>query len=159
VGVERSGDAAAVPWGLCDVVLSPCVLTQTIVPARDAWAEILPASHPAVVAMRVALRMRHLHLMAASLVSGGRGVLALDLVSSETVPGLARITEADLPAAMDRFVASEKHFRGLDPKGMMAALGHVRGVEKPEIHSPWLWHLGLRKSFLVYGVSFRKSGR
>src|SRR2546423_4784452 len=45
-------------WPACDVVLSPCVLTQTINPARDALRGHYPASHPSVIALRAALRSR-----------------------------------------------------------------------------------------------------
>jgi hypothetical protein len=145
-----------VPWGLCDTVLSPCVLTQTIAPARDAWQNVLPSDNPTVRAVRHGLIKRHLNIMAASLKPGGRGALALDLVSSEKVPQLARITDAELPAAMDRFIASGKNFRGIDPTAMMAALASIPTLHQIEIHPPWLWHLGLRKSFLVSGVRFTK---
>jgi hypothetical protein len=154
--VRLVAEPPKMPWGMCDTVLSPCVLTQTIVPARDAWRDVLPSYNPAVGAVRHGLILRHLNIMAASLKPGGCGALALDLVSSEKVPQLARITETELPAAMDRFIASEKNFRGLEPSAMTAALAGISSVHQTEIHPPWLWHLGLRKSFLVYGMRFTK---
>jgi hypothetical protein len=154
--VQLVAEPPKTPWGLCDTVLSPCVLTQTIVPARDAWRGVLSPNNPAVRAVRHGLILRHLHIIAHSLKPGGRGAVALDLVSSEKVPQLARITEAELPAAMDRFVASGRNFRGLEPSAMTAALAGIPGVHQTEIHPPWLWHLGLRKSFLVYGMRFTK---
>jgi hypothetical protein len=154
--VQLLAEPANTPWGLCDTVLSPCVLSQTITPARNAWRDVLPSDNRAVRAVRHALILRHLHIMAASLKPGGHGALALDLVSSEKVPQLACITDAELPAAMDRFVASRKNFHGLEPSAMTAVLAGISGVQQIKIHQPWLWHLGLRKSFLVYGVRFTK---
>ena len=36
---------------------------------------------------------------------------------------------------------------------------HVGGAEELQFSKPWLWHLGLRKTFLVYGFSFVKRSR
>ena len=32
----------------------------------------------------------------------------------------------------------------------------ARALEPPVFSAPWMWHLGLSKCFLVYGVTFRK---
>jgi hypothetical protein len=90
-----------------------------------------------------------------SLAPAGRGVLVIDLVSSEKVPDLARIPEPELPSAMDRFVAAAKHFRGLDPTSIAKAADTLGLTTR--LTPPWLWHLGLRKSFLVYATTLTRS--
>lgn len=156
---EAAGEFS-VPWPACDVVLSPCVLTQTINPVRDALRAHYPASQPAVLALRAALRARHLRTVGRSLAPGGRGVLAIDLISSEKYPELARVPEDRLASLMRTFVADGKSYRGLDPASMGEAVRRdpaMAGVMPPQFTGPWLWHLGLRRSFLVYGMTFRKA--
>jgi hypothetical protein len=154
-GLQRLREPPDTPWGACDVVLSPCVLTQTITPSRDTLRNVTPAAEAAAKAFRTALRDRHLRLMRDSLAPAGRGVLVIDLVSSEKVPDLARIPEPELPSAMDRFVAAAKHFRGLDPTSIAKAADTLGLTTR--LTPPWLWHLGLRKSFLVYATTLTRS--
>jgi hypothetical protein len=142
-----------VAWPACEVVLSPCVLTQTMNPVRDAVRNRYPLKHPAAVALRAALRARHLGMMAASLKPGGKGVLAIDLISSEKFPELARVPDDQLTNLMDRFIADGKGYRGLDPASLASAIRGA-GFDSLNFTRPWLWHLGLRRSFLVYGVTF-----
>ena len=149
-------------WGCFDLVLSPCVLTQTMNPVRNALKHRYPPSHAARLAIRAALRLRHLRTISASLAPGGCGVLAIDLISSEQFPDLPRIASDRLDDFMRKFVADRRHYTGLEPAGISAVwrgnadLG--AGLSAPQFSAPWLWHLGLRKSFLVYGVTFRKQG-
>jgi hypothetical protein len=147
-------------WGTFDLVLSPCVLTQTINPVRDVLRRRYPPSHPARQAIGTALRLRHLRTIAASLSSGGRGVLAIDLISSEQFAELPRVPPEALEDLMRKFIAAGKHYSRLDPAGLAALWrGDARlsvELEPPVFSPPWLWHLGLRKSFLVYGATFHK---
>ena len=150
----RALERPAVPWGSCDVVLSPCVLTQTITPSRDLLRGVPDGTEAAVPTLKTALRDRHLRLIAASLANRGRGVLVIDAVSSEKVVDLARIPEGEVGAALDRLVAARKHFRGLDPASIVAA---ARGAGLAAgMTPPWLWHLGLKKSFIVYGMVLQR---
>jgi hypothetical protein len=146
--------AVEVSWEKCDVVLSPCVLTQTINPVRDAARGHYSATEPAVMALRAALRARHLRVMRRSLKPGGRGVLAVDFISSEAFKDLARVPAPQLANLMDRFIADGKGYRGLDPASVERAIRDA-GLNQPRFVGPWMWHLGLRKSFLVYAMTFR----
>lgn len=149
--IELINQPPATPWGRCDVVVSPCVLTQTIVPFRDAAKD-----RPAEVRKRVrrALVLRHLRLIAASLATGGFGAVVVDLISSEKVKDLARIPAEQVAAAMDRLIRLDKGFPELDPCSMIRACEPI-GVKSVQASEPWLWHLGLRKSFIVYALTFR----
>ena len=148
------------PAGEYDLVLSPCVLTQMMNPVRDALRAKYPPSHPARVAMSTALRTRHLRTIAASLRPGGRGVLVIDLISPEKFAGLSRLPREELADFMRKFVADGRHYAGLDPGSLAAALQADPGLSKqvgpPQFVAPWLWHLGLRKTFLVYAATFRR---
>jgi hypothetical protein len=150
------------PWGLFDVVLSPCVLTQMIKPVRDALREKYPPSHRARVGIMAALRARHLRTIAGMLAPGGRGVVLVDLISSEKFADLARLRREELGGFMRKFIADGKHYSGLDPASMARAVetdGELAGrLRRPEFTEPWLWHIGLNKAFLVYGVSVRGRG-
>src|SRR5258706_3824331 len=140
------------PWGGFDVVLSPCLLTQMMNPVRDALREWFRPSHPSRVAINAALRTRHLRTIVASLRAGGRGVLVIDLISPEKFAGLPRLSREELGDFMRKFVADGRHYAGLDPASLSAAVnadpGLVQQVAPPQFVSPWLWHLGLRKTFL-----------
>jgi hypothetical protein len=145
--------------GRFDLVLSPCVLTQLMNPIRDAMRHRYPPSHPMRVAMREALRLRHLRTLAANLAAGGRAVLVIDLISTDRFADLARIPQDRLDDFMRTFIADGKHYGGLDPASVVAAwrsdarrLG--RELAEPRFSTPWLWHLGLRKSFVVYAATF-----
>jgi hypothetical protein len=152
-------------WGEFDLVLSPCVLTQTMNPARNALRDHYPPSHPFRTAIRSALRLRHLRFIAACLSPGGRGVLAIDLISTETFAELPRVPPERLDDLMRTFLADGKHYTGVDPASLSAAWRGdpdlSRQLAAPQFTPPWHWHLGLRKSFLVYGTTFvrRDAGR
>ncbi len=151
-------------WGSFDLVLSPCVLTQTMNPVRNAVRDKFPPSHPARSGIRDAMRLRHLRTIAASLAPGGRGVLAIDLISSEQFADLPRVPPDRLGDFMRKFIADRRHYSGLEPEAITDAWrgdGKVcKEIAAPQFSPPWLWHLGLRKTFLVYGVTFfRNSDR
>ena len=147
------------PWGRFDVVLSPCVLTQTMNPARDALRDKYPPSHPSRVGLRDALRLRHLRMLAPSVAPGGRAVLAIDLISAERFTDLPRVPQDQLDDFMRSFIAAGRHYRGLEPSGIAEAYRSDPSVQRqmgpPAFTPPWLWHLGLRKTFLVYAAIFR----
>jgi hypothetical protein len=148
------------PWGKFETVLSPCVLTQLINPIRDALRDHgLPPSHPARSAIRKALRQRHLRMLAACTAPGGRAVLAVDLICSRRHADLARIPEDRLDSFMRTSVSNGGHYSGLDPAALTAAWRFdpvlSRDFAEPRFSAPWLWHLGLRKSFLVYAAMFQ----
>lgn len=144
--------------GPFDVVLSPCVLSQLITPARDSIGE----SHPGFDSLLAALRAAHVSLMLDLLAPKGKGVLACDLFSSATVDDLARVPKEQARDLMRKMLSAGKYFSGLDP----GSIGHVLKADRaiaPRIESiepapPWVWHLGLSKSYLVYAILIRRKG-
>jgi hypothetical protein len=140
-----------------DVVLSPCLLSQLVGYASDT----LGRKHPRANELRLAIRLRHLRLMADLLAPGGAGVLVTDLAVSGMEKNLEHMRSGDLPGLLKKLVAQRKVFAGLDPDGVEAALtgdplvapllGAVQHVP------PWLWRLGPLKTFLVYALRFRRT--
>jgi hypothetical protein len=138
--------------GPFDVVLSSCVLSQLISPARDR----LGADHKMLPALRNAIVRRHLRLLLDMLAPGGTAVFVSDVVSSDTEPGLPRVRDDALPDMMRRLVERRRTFRGLDPGAISVALEgglhtHSRIATRQWI-APWLWHISPRRTYLVYGL-------
>lgn len=154
----RTSEEAALPdlGRRFDVVLSPCVLTQILNPLR----QTITRNHPRFDEALRAMRGRHLRLMSSLLTDGGRGVLLIDLVSSEAYDELARVPEGQLPAFMDKFVDRGKAFAGLDPRSIRRAFHADSSLstlaDGLRMGRPWLWHLSLRRTFLVYAVEFTR---
>lgn len=152
------GEWTAALGGPFDAVLSPCVLSQLLTPARDTIRE----EHPGFPALLAAIRRRHLCTMADLLAPGGVGVFATDLFSSSRLPDLAKVAKPQLPGLMRTFVSDGKYFGGLDPAAIAGVLKQDPAVA-PRVTDlkavpPWLWHLGLNKAYLVYAICFRKAG-
>ncbi len=140
--------------GPFDVVLSPCVLSQLLTPLRDTLGE----EHRGFIPLLNAIRARHFRLMLDLLSPGGRGVFASDLFSSATVNDLARVPTEKLPDLMRQRVAAGRIFSGLDPASIAGVLTRD-GMIAPRIRQyhlirPWLWHLGLSKTYLVHAITF-----
>jgi hypothetical protein len=141
--------------GPFDVVLSPCVLSQLLTPLRDTVGE----AHKGFLPMLSAIRARHFRLMLELLAPSGRGVFACDLFSNATFTDLARISHDQLPSLMRTMLNDRKFYTGLDPASMTAVLTRdpaVSATDDIRLTHPWLWHLGLSKCYLVYGITFRK---
>jgi hypothetical protein len=150
--LRLAAEAAYPEIGRFDVVLSPCVLSQTI----DPGLRLLGPGHPRRIDFAAALRTRHLRLMSHLLTPGGRGVLAIDLASSGYRPDLPQAAEADLPDVMRACLRAETYFMGLAPQALEQTLRADPLVGDVRLTPPWLWHLGIRKCFLVYAMTFRK---
>jgi hypothetical protein len=161
--IDRAADAAAagvslppVDLGLC---LSSCLLTQMILSV----VERLGVRHPRAVDLARALRTGHLRTIARSLRPGALGVVVSDMVSSDTVPGLAATPPGALRARMEALVRAQNFFTGANPYLLAAALQKepevaplVRDVE---LSDPWLWPIAERRTYLVFAVRFRRTDR
>ena len=144
-------ESMPVPAERFDVVLSPCVLSQLLVVARD----LLGASHPIWPRLKNAIRARHLREIIASTKPGGRRVLVVDLSSTSILPGLDRATDEEAADLMHKCVADAKCFRGLEPAEIAAAARKIGSVNSINVSRPWIWHLGWGKAFLCYGMTIR----
>jgi hypothetical protein len=142
--------------GPFDVVLSPCVLSQLLMPLHDT----IGGNHPAFLPMLSAIRARHFRLMVDLLSPGGRGVFVCDLLSSIALPNLAQVPEDQLPGVLQNMQALGKTFAGLEPTAIRNLLTRdpilASRIVKIELGAPWLWHLGLSKCYAVYGMTFEK---
>jgi hypothetical protein len=141
-----------------DLALSSSVLSQIILTA----AERLGPRHPRLLDVVRALRTAHLRALAGALREGGLGVLVSDLVSSDTVPGLAGTPPELLSRRMRELVAQKNFFTGLNPFLVKASLETEAGLAElcgdVVLHEPWLWDIASGRSYLVFAVSFRRVG-
>lgn len=142
-----TSQASRLPGGF-DVVLSPCVLSQLFNPARDAMG----AAHPRFGQVLAAIRSRHLRMLIDMTTPGGCAILANDISSSERFAPLPRISNDDLPDVLRKLLDEGKYFRGLEPAAMIAGLRSDPRVAKWELRPPWLWHLGMERTYLVYAI-------
>jgi hypothetical protein len=156
-GAARVISAPAPPLpGPFDVVLSPCLLSQLVGYASD----VLGKEHPRRRGLLAALRTRHLRMLVDLLKPGGAAVLVCDVANSEGAPALGAERKPDLADLLDRLSHTGRHFDGLAPQAIEAALrsdplvapllGNVQQVR------PWLWRLGPLRTFLVYAVCLRR---
>jgi hypothetical protein len=154
---RRTLDAVATGFGgPFDVVLSPCLLSQLVGFADD----VLRRDHPGRRQLLVALRTRHLRTVVDLLKPGGTGVVVCDVASSTRYPELAGTRREKLPDLLDRLSYTDRGFDGLSPaalqEGMLADPQVAPLVGPVQQISPWLWRLGPERTFLVYGMRFRR---
>ncbi|MDR3637757.1 MAG: hypothetical protein P4L84_28380 [Isosphaeraceae bacterium] len=142
--------AQALP-GPYDVVASTCVLSQLIGNAFPA----LGNSHRRFLAVVEALRIGHLRLLARLVAPGGTMVFVTDVVSSDTLPDLASLTEGDLPGLLPRLARERNFIAGVHPEAILSALESDRPlsarIARREVVPPWRWRLHARV-YLVWAV-------
>ena len=107
--VESSSLQNEIP--VSDVVVSTCLLSQLIDSASQIASPVSPVFLPLIQAVRRGHLVRLLSLTHAA----GRALLITDVVSSDTVPELARTLPAELPKLMFRCLQSGNFFSGLHP--------------------------------------------
>jgi hypothetical protein len=140
-----------------DVVLSTGVLSQLIVPFHRAWI----TSQLNWQRLDAAINALHLATLVSSTRSGGRGVLAFDVLSSKDAPALSALASRgprELEAAVDMEVAAGTIALQLHPSTLLKQLqfpGMASMVREPRLTAPWLWNVGDAVQ-LVYGLLFRR---
>ncbi len=145
--------------GPFDVVASTCLLSQLIGNAFHSIGEGNPGFLPLVGA----IRLGHLRLLTGLVRPGGEVVLVTDLVSSDTLPGLAAMPEQALPGLLPGLIRDRNFFHGVNPVAVEAVFrddpmlnGRVIGREWV---GPWRWNLHDRV-YLVVALRCRiRSGR
>jgi hypothetical protein len=147
----RAVELTVIGGGNFDVVLSPCVLSQLLCGVRD----LLGGRHPGWPCLKEAIKSRHLRTLVGMLKPGGRGVMVVDLASSKRVPGLERAKEHEAAGIMEMCVRDGKCFHGLEPRELIAGLRRAGATGPVALSAPWVWHLGLAKAFLCYGLTVR----
>lgn len=138
------------PWDneRFDVVLSPCVLSQILISARRS----IGATHRLYPKLRDALLADQLKMVYRLIKPGGRAVIVVDLASTEDFGSTAGIEEDQLPDLMRSLIARKKCFNALTPAALAQAAREHLKITAPTFTAPWLWHLGLAKSFLVFAM-------
>jgi hypothetical protein len=133
-----------------DVVASTGLLTQLF----EAVSLLLGEDHPRLLDAIAAVRRAHLRLVLDLLAPGGVGVVIVEIVSSDTFPGLRDLPEDALPATIARLIQQRNFFTGANPAVLMSLLetGELSAdVAKAEITSPWRWEF-IERTYAVYGV-------
>lgn len=149
--------SAEMPDGLpvSDVVVSTCLLSQLL----DSASQIAPPESPGFLPLIQAVRRGHLLRLLSLTAAGGRTLLITDLVSSDTVPDLAKTLPAELPKLMSQCLQSGNFFSGLNPAVVQHDIQHIPAClqlcASSRILPPWHWHLGPR-TFAVYAVEMSR---
>jgi hypothetical protein len=160
LGATASASARAIMAGLgrdFDVVLSTGVLSQLIVSFHRAWI----TSKLNWQRLDAAIIAVHLATLVGSMRSGGRGVLAFDVLSSKAAPLLSAMVgrgAAELEAAVGAEVAAGNITLQPHPTTLLAQLqfpGMASMVQEPRLTAPWSWNVGDAVQ-LVYGLLFRR---
>ena len=142
--------------GPFDVVLSPCLLSQLCGYATD----VLGRHHPARLPLLLALRTLHLRTLVQLMSPGGAAVVVCDVASSTGHPQLLDTRADKLPDYLDRLTYTDRGFDGLSPAAIKSALAAdpliAPLLAPPQQIAPWLWHLGPRRTFLVYALRLRR---
>lgn len=92
----------------------------------------------------IAIRDSHVSLVSRSLVPGGTALFSLDVVSSETVEGLASLPRDVLPDLMIECIESGNFFSGCNPFAMARSIDLRTSEQVAKVCLPWRWHLGDR---------------
>lgn len=138
-----------------DVVASTCLLTQLI----HTLVERHGPTHPRCLELVQRERSVHLRLLSQLVRPGGWVVFVSDLVSSDTVPNLLGLPQAELPRAMQTLVAHRNFFTGANPYALVEALRtnpELSASPDPvNLRDPWLWSLTSTRGYLVYALCYR----
>lgn len=156
IAVDTFGDRAPYLGHQFDLVLSMCVTSQL----SDLLVATLGVDHPRLNDLIIAVRDQHIGLMLRHLLPSGKAVLITDLVSSDTVPRLARVPSGQLPDLVWELVSDSNFFTGANPAAVLALLRSDQRlaplIRDVALLRPWVWRLGNR-SFLVYGILITKA--
>jgi hypothetical protein len=140
-----------------DVVLSTGALSQLVVPFHRAWI----TSQLNWQRLDAAITALHIATLVGTTRSGGRGVLAFDVLSSKDSPALSALASrgaTELEAAVDTEVAAGNITLQPHPTTLLTQLqfpGMASMVQEARLTAPWLWNLGDAVQ-LVYGLLFRR---
>ena len=140
----------------CDFVLSSNVLSQLLFTV-DQLARQGRISVEHLDAIRW-VRRGHLNNLAAMLAPQGVGVLAVDFVSSDTLPELlddrADLADTSYLAELTRSaIAKRNFFSGLNPLAIIEEIKQLSTIRFVRCSTPWIWQMGPRR-YLVTAIQF-----
>jgi hypothetical protein len=140
-----------VPGAPFDVSISPCALTQLLQSVVESG--VFPADRPQV---SLALRDRHLEDLLRLTRPGGITILATDVVSTTTAPGLLQVSAIELEDVMARLIAAGNFFTGTNPYRIAALLEedprYRDRVDAVRIVDPWLWPVTRDRQHLTCAI-------
>lgn len=155
--VERTS-IRYLPPGPFEVVASVGILSQLI----DIVVRAVPRTNRCFMPLLLSVRTGHLRLMARLTAPGGHGLLITDFVSSETVPELATVDSAELPALAARLANQRNFFHGLNPLVLPTLLDGdpiLRELVASRAHRGyWLWNQQSRV-YAVLAIEFTRVNR
>lgn len=141
--------------GTFDVVASTCLLTQLI----DSVCMAMPGDHPHFIELLLAVRNRHLKMIAELLNPDGVGILVSDFVSTETAPELAAMPDSEIPNAAMRWIKDQNFFTGVNPFMLRSHYqtdpATAAMVEFRKMARPWRWDIGM-KQFAVCALAVQR---
>jgi hypothetical protein len=151
-----AGHRCAVEGQPFDVTVSTGLLTQLLQSVVDSS---LPPSD--TVAVRLALRDKHLADLVRLTRPGGTVALITDVVSTSTAPDLLDAGPARLEQRLAELVARRNFFTGTNPYRIMAVLEEderLRGlVTGLRLLRPWLWQVTPDRHHLTVAVVARRT--
>ncbi len=141
--------------GPFDVVASVCVLSQLVQSVEMAIGQ----RHARFLEMVTRVRAQHLRLLLDLLRPGGRAVLVLDFISSQTCPDLCQIPESGLLDKARELIANHNFFTGVNPAVAARLFASdpalSRSVARVQLTEPWRWDFGPR-TYLVCAILVRR---
>ena len=145
---QRIAEALPGPY---DVVASTCLLSQLVGNALPA----LGSAHPRFLDVVASIRTGHLRLLSRLTRPGGIAVVITDVVSSDTLPGLASLPDDALPQLLPRLAWERNFITGVHPAAILSTLESDRVLSarflRRDIAPPWRWRLHGR-TYLVWAV-------
>lgn len=139
--------------GPFDVVLSACVLTQLGFALTQTFRE----PHPLLAPLRMSIAQLHLQTLLELTAPGGTSLLVSDLASSTHYP-LDQLPEgANLASVMQDVLGKRAFYHLAHPDLLQSVLAELVPEAEPTLLAPWLWSGPHERSYLVYGLSVRRS--
>jgi hypothetical protein len=150
VDVTEAGDVLAG----CDIIVSACMLSQLIRPL----VECLGPAHPGLLERVQHVRDTHLRFLARQPRPGGRALLAVDFVSSDTCPALLDAPDAAVEGLATAALRDRNFFTGTNP---LVIRDRLRTLDEPvtdiRMLNPWRWRMSDERAFLVCALTFRRA--
>jgi len=156
----ETGDALRAPFptlpcATSDVVVSACVLSQI----NGALLHLMEEKHPQFLMLLQSLRRGHFLRMLQLLKPGGQAIFVSDLVSSESIPAIKKVTDAELPRLLAHCLSTGNFFSGLNPGVILQDLQTCPEIaslcQDIRIQAPWRWEMGPR-TYAVFAITFSR---
>lgn len=145
--------ASSRPWNPRSFATSAslCLVSQLV----DALQFALGRQHPLLLEAIATVRQHHLRALVDSTQDGGRAVVVLDFVSSDTLPQIDTCPAEQFSSLIRAALSSGNFFTGLNPRALAQAAAHdphiAPRLRQIQLASIWRWNLGPRR-YAVCGI-------